>query len=74
MEFEFDENVKALTPDERALIEHIRKIRSTLANGELGTLGEQIGVVVVTFTQKHMFWRIASALETSDESMEKLKE
>ena len=59
--------------DEIALIEHIRKIKATLANGGIGTLGEQLGVVVVTFTHEHMFWRVASDLETSKESMEKLR-
>ncbi len=68
---EFNENVKALTPDERALIEHIRQVRKTLADGN--TIGEQIAVVVVTFTNRQIFWRTATALETSEESKERLR-
>lgn len=59
-----------LTPDERALIEHIRQIRKTLADGI--NLGEQIAVVVITFTHKQTFWRTASDLETSEESKRQL--
>lgn len=59
-----------MSPDEIALINHIREVREGLA-GTM-TTGDTIAVVVVTATDSYMFWRTATALETSEDTKSKL--